>query len=87
MENKHTRTFVASSELFSDFSVDISLYNVSTIDEIIQLFTTELETVLKKNNFTILCKKLEQCNFHIHSYTIEDILTSGNEDIFYVCDH
>ena len=33
MENKHTRTFVASSELFSDFSVDISLYKVSTIDE------------------------------------------------------
>jgi len=87
MENKHTRKFVASSELFSDFSVDISLYNVSTIDEIIQLFTTELETVLKKNNFTLLCKKLEQCHFHIHSYTIEDILTSENEDIFYVCDH
>ena len=87
MENKHTRTFIASSKIFSDFSFDISLYNVSTIDEIIQLFTTELESVLKKYNFTLLCKKLEKCNFHIHSYTIEDILTSENEDIFYICDH
>jgi len=36
---------------------------------------------------TNLVKKINNTNFHIHSYTIEDILVSKSEDIFYICDH
>ena len=34
-----------------------------------------------------LIKKVDESNFHIHSYKIEDILTSKPEDYFYICDH
>tara|TARA_Y100000996_G_scaffold411724_1_gene396408 strand:- start:1191 stop:1448 length:258 start_codon:yes stop_codon:yes gene_type:complete len=81
------RTFIASSELFSDFQCNVSLYSVSSLNDIIEAFTNELKTTLKKNNFTNLVKKLDDRNFHIHGYSIEDILVSEKESIFYVCDH
>ena len=46
-----TRLFIASSKLFSDFQMNISLYNISTIDDIITLFKDELSMVLKKKQF------------------------------------
>ncbi len=87
MEESITRLFIASSELFSNFQVNISLYDISTIEDIIVLFKEELNRVLKKNNLTNLVNKLNVTNFHIHSYSIEDILTSNPEDVFYICDH
>jgi hypothetical protein len=85
--NEYERTFIASSETFSGFRVNIPLTNVETIDDIITIFKNELHMVLKKNNFDLLLEKLEISNFHIHEFTIEDILTSKHEDIFYICDH
>jgi hypothetical protein len=87
MEESTSRLFIASSELFSNFQVKISLYNISTIEDIIVLFKEELNSVLKKNNLTNLVNQLNATNFHIHSYSIEDILTSNPEDVFYICDH
>ena len=87
MEESTSRLFIASSELFSNFQVKISLYNISTIEDIIVLFKEELNSVLKKNNLTNLMNQLNETNFHIHSYSIEDILTSNPEDVFYICDH
>ena len=72
MEESITRLFIASSELFSNFQVNISLYDISTIEDIIVLFKEELNSVLKKNNLTNLVNKLNVTNFHIHSYSIED---------------
>ena len=85
--NEYERTFIASSETFSGFRVNIPLTDVGTIDDIITIFKNELHMVLKKNNFEILLEKLNICNFHIHEFTIEDILTSKQEDIFYICEH
>ena len=85
--NEYERTFIASSETFSGFRVNIPLTDVGTIDDIITKFKNELHIVLKKNHFDILLEKLEITNFHIHEFTIEDILTSKQEDIFYICDH
>ena len=68
------RKFIASSELFSDFTVDISLYNVETIDDIIKIFVRELKECLIKNNFTNLVEIVNKKNFHIHGKTIEMIL-------------
>ena len=87
MEQSTSRLFIASSELFSNFQVSISLYKVSTIEDIINTFKDELSSVLKKNNLDNLIKKLNETDFHIHSYKIEDILTSNSEDVFYICDH
>ena len=87
MDLAPTRLLIASSELFSDFEVRISLYNISTIDDIIHTFKNELRETLKKNNLMNLVRMLDDKGFHIHSYTIEAILTSDPEDIFYICDH
>lgn len=82
-----TRKFIASSDLFSNFQLDISLYNVSSIEDIIKIFVSSLKEVLENNNLTMLVKILNERNFHIHSYTIEEILTSNYDSIFYICDH
>jgi hypothetical protein len=81
------RLFVASSELFSNYQKEISLYNVSTIDDIIKIFVSSLKDILQENNLISLSKKLDQTKFHIHNTTIEDILISDKESIFYICDH
>lgn len=85
--NIYERTFVASSELFSGFSTRINITFISTLNDICNQFKKDLKEVLKKHKFENLIKQLDNCNFHIHSYTIEDILLSKSEDIFYVCDH
>ena len=60
MEYNHTRKFIASSELFSDFEVTISLYEINSIDEIINIFIEELEKVLSENKLNILLDKLKK---------------------------
>ena len=82
-----TRKFIASSDLFSNFQVDISLYEVSTVDEIIKKFVLELKGVLEKNNLSMLVNILNNRKFHIHNYTIEEILISNYDSVFYICDH
>lgn len=87
MDESTSRLFIASSEVFSHFQVEISLYSISTIEDIIIIFKEELNNVLKKNNLINLVNQLNETNFHIHSYTVEDILTSKPEEVFYICDH
>jgi hypothetical protein len=87
MSNKETRKFIASSELFSDFTVEISLYNVESLDDIIKIFVTELRDCLTKNNLNNLVEKLDKKSFHIHGKTIEMILVSSYTDSFFICDH
>ena len=85
--NIEKRKFILSSELFSDFVYDISLYEVSNMDDILKKFKDELMNIFEKHNLTILKKKLDETELHIHGYSIEDILVSEPDSIFYVCDH
>ena len=87
MDKENKRLFIASSELFSAFQTEIQLTNISSIDEIIVIFRNRLKDIFIKNNLEILISKVEECPFHIHSYDIEQILTSNVEDCFYICDH
>ena len=82
-----TRKFIASSDIFSNFEVDISLYNITTIEDIIKIFVFSLKEVLEKNKLTMLIKMLGEKSFHIHNYSVEEILVSHYDSIFYVCDH
>ena len=86
MENQ-MRKFIISSETFSDYEMYISLYDISTIDDIINIMRNDLIEKLSALKLTNLVKKINNTNFHIHSNTIEDILVSKSEDIFYICDH
>ena len=87
MNHNHTRTFIASSELYSGFRVNIDIRYINTLDDIVKIFLDELKLVLKQNNFEVLLEKVVDKEFHIHSYTLEDILTSNPDHIFYVCNH
>ena len=87
MNHNHTRTFIASSELYSGFRVNIDIRYVNTLDDIVKIFLDEMKLVLKQNNFEVLLEKVVDKEFHIHSYTLEDVLTSNPDHIFYVCNH
>ena len=87
MNHNHTRTFIASSELYSGFRVNIDIRYVNTLDDIVKIFLDEMKLVLKQNNFEVLLEKVVDKEFHIHSHTLEDILTSNPDHIFYVCNH
>ena len=87
MDQYSERTFIFSSSIFSNFSLKISLYQVSTIDDITKIAKDKLMTLLNDNNLTNLAQILDKKKFHIHSYNIEQILTSKKEDVFYICDH
>ena len=39
------------------------------------IFLDELKLVLKQNNFEVLLEKIVDKEFHIHSHTLEQILT------------
>jgi hypothetical protein len=87
MNDSYSRLFIASSELFSGFTVRIQLTEVDSHEDIIRIFKENLGNVLEDNNLTNLVENLKHCRFHIHTNSIEDILTSKPEDIFYLCDH
>ncbi len=87
MDQYSERTFIFSSSLFSNYTTQISLYQVSTIDEIVNIAKDELMTLFNDHNLTNLVQILEEKKLHIHSFTIEQILTSKKEDVFYICDH
>ena len=83
----HKRLFVASSDLFSGFKVHIDIRYIDTLDDIVNIFLSELRMVLKANNFENLLNRIVDKEFHIHSHTLEQILISNQDDIFFVCNH
>ena len=87
MNSSYNRTFIASSELFSGFKVEMNIQSIDTLDHIIKIFTDELKTVLKKYNFEILLESVNIEKFHVHSHTLEQILISNKDEIMYICDH
>ena len=87
MNSSYNRTFIASSELFSGFKVEINIQSIDTLDHIIKIFTDELKTVLKKYNFEILLESVNVKKFHVHSHTLEQILILNKDEIIYICDH
>lgn len=82
-----TRKFIASSELFCDYFLEICLTEVNTIEDIINLFKESLIKLFDDNNLSNLKKKVIESRFHIHDFTIEDILTSESDHVFFICDH
>ena len=84
---KHYRIFKASSEFFQGFKVNINITKIDILDNIINIFLKKLKRVLVFNNFEVLLDKLNCGKFHIHAHTLEEILTSGKDDILYVCNH
>jgi len=85
--DEYKRIFIASSELFSGFKVEINITKIENLEDIVNIFTDNLKKVLKENNFEILLESVNIKKFHVHSHNLEDILVSNKNEIFYVCDH
>lgn len=79
--------FKASSKLFSGYELEIDINYHESIDDIINNFKKSLIEIFKINNFEFLIDEVNKANFHIHSFTFEDILISKRNSIFYICDH
>ena len=86
-KNKYCRRFVCSDEHFSGFSINIDIRQIETIEDIIDIFNKQLLESLKDKNFENLIIILKTKEFHIHSVSIEDILTSEINDLHYICHH
>ena len=88
MNNVYNRTFIASSEIFSGFKIDIDIRRINTLHDIVDIFLTELKKVLELNNFEVLLDKLKYGNsWHIHTHTLEQILIGNSNSVYYVCNH
>ena len=85
--NKYCRRFVCSDEHFSGFTIIIDIRQIETIEDIIKIFNKLLLESLKDKNFENLIMILKTKGFHIHNVSIEDILTSGINDLHYICHH
>ncbi len=81
------RKFVASSELFQGYTTMIDLNKCDTLDDIINIFVSRLHLTLVENNFIHLINRFHGCNFHIHGFSINDIILSKSDTVFYLCDH
>ena len=87
MNQSNSRKFIASSDLFSGYEVIIDLNDCTSLDDIVNEFYENLYTCLSYYKLNYLVDQVKLCRFHIHSYTLEDILLSDKDVLFYVCDH
>ena len=88
MSEIYNRTFIASSEYFSGFKVQIDIRRINTLQDIVDIFLTELKKVLELNNFEVLLDKLKYGNsWHIHTHTLEQLLLGNSNSVYYVCNH
>ena len=61
---------------------------INTLQDIVDIFLTELKKVLELNNFEVLLDKLKYGNsWHIHTHTLEQILIGNSNSVYYVCNH
>ena len=87
IDKDHKRTFIASSEMFSGYTVNLCLINKVSLDDIIIDFKNSLKKIFNDNNLNKLEQIVNDTNFHIHDYTIDDIITSDSNHTFFICDH
>ena len=81
------KRFICSSELFSSYELDIDVNFHDSIDSIIEYFKDDIIELFNKHRLHGLVEQMNNTRFHIHSYTIEDILISEIGTIYYICDH
>jgi hypothetical protein len=88
MNNVYNRTFIASSEIFSGFKINIDIRTINNLQDIVDIFLIKLKKVLELNNFEVLLDKLKYGNsWHIHTHTLEQILIGDSNSVYYVCNH
>lgn len=83
----NNKKFKISDRTFSGYAVDLDMEYYDSLDKICTAVKNNLIQFLKLHNLEILQNQAKQTNFHIHDYSIEDILISDKERIFWCCSH
>lgn len=86
MNNPYLRNFYFSSATFSEYKVTLDIRYIDSINDIIQDCKEDLLKTLETHNFVELIRTCNGCNFHIHTHTLDDILTCSEEERIYICD-
>ena len=86
INNPYLRNFYFSSATFSEYKVTLDIRYINTIEDIINDCKNDLLKTLETHNFVQLIDTCNSCNFHIHTHTLDDILTSRIEENIYICD-
>ena len=82
------RTVAISDTDFSHFQTTVDLDDVESIEDIILTVTDRLKNMLANNIFVSLSDRVDRRTWHVHDYTIVDMLTDNNVDkVYYVCSH
>lgn len=84
--NPYLRNFYFSSVTFSEYKVTLDIRYIDSINDIIQDCKKDLLKTLETHNFVELIRTCNECNFHIHTHTLNEILTCTAEDKIYICD-
>ena len=83
----NNKKFKISDRTFSGYAVDLDMEYYDSLDQICTAVKNNLIQFLKLHNLEILENQAKQINFHIHDYSIEDILIADKENIFWCCNH
>jgi len=82
------RTVALSDTDFSDFQTKVDLDEVDSIEDVISYVTNQLKSILTENNLVSLSERVDRHAWHVHDYTIVDMLTDDDVDrVYYVCSH
>ena len=77
------RKFIISGSIFDKYETDINLDIIDSIEEIIKIIKKRIENDIRI--YPEIFKIFINIDFHIHDYSIADILLSEHNKIFYVC--
>lgn len=81
--------FQISDPLWWGYNMNIDLDDYYNLDDIIEFVLNSLNGTLRSLNLLLQAEFLERVKkeFHIHSYSFEDILTFKESEIVYICRH
>ena len=86
INNPYLRNFYFSSATFSEYKVTLDIRYINNLEDIILDCKKDLLKTLETHNFVELIRTCNECNFHIHTHTLNEILTCTTEDKIYICD-
>ena len=86
INNPYLRNFYFSSATFSEYNVKLDIRYINTIEDIILDCKKDLLKTLETYNFIDLIEICKKSKFHIHTHTLDEILTSDTEEKIYICD-
>jgi len=84
--NPYLRNFYFSSATFSEYKVILDIRYINNLEDIIQDCEKDLLQTLETYNFINLTDICKKSKFHIHTHTLDEILTCTAEEKIYICD-